>query len=213
MVALSVSIAEMSDSLTRRAQGGRIVVALAGPPGGGKSTFAEALSKHLYAHDVPSRVVPMDGLHLDDAILDEQGLRSRKGAPHTFDVLGLKTLLERIKNTTDRDVYFPVFDRTLELSRAAAGRVRATDRVVIIEGNYLLLDEPGWSDIADMFDYSIMLSVPETELRRRLDGRWRGLGLDMEATRAKVEDNDLINAQLVVARSRIADLTIETWIP
>lgn len=200
-------IASIGESLARQAQSGRVVVALAGPPGAGKSTFAAALTRHLTEMGVRARLVPMDGFHLDDAVLEASGWRARKGAPHTYDVGGLKTLLEKIRDGRE-PVYYPVFDRTLELSRAAGDVVVPEDQVVIVEGNYLLLDEPGWADMAGLFDETIMLTVPETELENRLQQRWAHLGLGESEARAKIEGNDLVNARLVLARSRAADITI-----
>lgn len=203
---MDVTIADALKVLRDRAAAGRIIVALAGPPGAGKSTLASELAKGLGADGVSARVVPMDGFHLDDAVLDEMGWRARKGAPHTYDVDGLKTLLERLRREKAGEIYYPVFDRTTEIAHAAAARVSPDDRVVIVEGNYLLLDAPGWNDIARLFDVTIMVSAPISELERRLLGRWADLAPD--AARAKVEGNDLVNARLVISKSLGADMTI-----
>ncbi|WP_090592128.1 hypothetical protein [Pelagibacterium luteolum] len=203
---MDVTIADALKVLRDRAAAGRIIVALAGPPGAGKSTLASELAKGLGADGVSARVVPMDGFHLDDAVLDEMGWHARKGAPHTYDVDGLKTLLERLRREKAGEIYYPVFDRTTEIAHAAAARVSPDDRVVIVEGNYLLLDAPGWNDIARLFDVTIMVSAPIGELERRLLGRWADLAPD--AARAKVEGNDLVNARLVISKSLGADMTI-----
>ena len=98
----------------------RFIVAIAGPPGAGKSTVAEQLLGLLPAGS--AAVVPMDGFHYDDAVLTAKGLRQRKGAPETFDVDGYEALLKRLR-AGDADVAIPVFDRSIELSRAAAAIV------------------------------------------------------------------------------------------
>lgn len=179
---------------------GRFMVAVAGPPGAGKSTSAAAL-----AAKVPgARVVPMDGFHYDNAILDARGLRAVKGSPPTFDAAGFRALLHRLR--VEGDVAIPTFDRSEDLARAGAEIVSADERILIVEGNYLLLDDPAWADLP--FDMTLFLSVPEEELHRRLLARWIDLGLGEEVARQKAEGNDLPNARLVNRASRPADLTL-----
>lgn len=96
----------------------------------------------------------MDGFHFDDAVLNARGHRPRKGAPFTFDVLGFEVLLKRIK-AREPDIAIPVFDRTMELSRAAADIVDGKAKFDLIEGNYLLLKQPPWNRLRQLFDFSI----------------------------------------------------------
>ena len=196
------------DGLARRlAEGrGRRLVAVAGPPGSGKSTLVAAIEARLN-RDAPGRAVtvPMDGFHYDDAALDALGLRPRKGAPETFDVAGLAAVLRRLRARGEPWVAVPVFDRGLELARAAARLVPREAEVVLVEGNYLLLDAPPW-DALPRFDLSVRIAVPEVELRRRLRARWAGLP-EAEIAR-RVEENDLPNGRLVEARSRRPDLVL-----
>lgn len=180
--------------------GDRVLVALAGAPGSGKSTLAGELVARL-EHAV---LVPMDGFHLDDRVLERRGLRSRKGAVETFDAEGFAALIARLA-LPGAEVIFPVFDRQRELAVAGAGVVAATDRVVVIEGNYLLLGRAPWNRLR--YDLTVAIDVPEAELRRRLEARWRGLDKDHEAVSAHLL-NDLSNAALVVADSRAADLVL-----
>ena len=86
----------------------------------------------------------MDGFHLADEQLRRLGALDRKGAPDTFDPAGYAQLLERVAVETDAPVYAPGFDRTLEQPLAAALVVLPTARLVVTEGNYLLLDHPAW---------------------------------------------------------------------
>ncbi|MBA4221934.1 MAG: nucleoside/nucleotide kinase family protein [Methylobacterium sp.] len=181
----------------------RIVVALAGAPGAGKSTLSEQLLAALPVGE--AGLVPMDGYHFDNAVLDAMGLRHRKGAPQTFDCAGLAATLRRIRSG-EGDVAVPLFDRQADLARAAAAIIPADARFILVEGNYLLLDRAPWSDLAPLFDLTIFIEVPMAELERRLLARWTDLGRSEEAARAWVAGNDLPNARLVIEGSRRADI-------
>jgi pantothenate kinase len=181
----------------------RIVVALAGPPGAGKSTLSERLLAALPAGE--AALVPMDGFHFDNAVLDQMSLRARKGAPETFDCAGLITTLQRVRSDGE-PVAVPVFDREADLARAAAAVIPAEARFVLVEGNYLLLDRAPWSALAPLFDLTIFIDVPMAELERRLLARWTDLGRSAETARAWVEGNDLPNARLVIESSHPADI-------
>lgn len=202
------AIAEIMDRL--RLQAGpfsRYMVGIAGPPGSGKSTFSSQLCESLKVSGETAIVVPMDGFHFDDAILNARGHRSRKGAPHTFDLAGFEVLLNRIK-AREPDIAIPVFDRSMELARAGAEIISATTKFILVEGNYLLLRRPGWESLKPLFDFTISLQVPEVELERRLLARWRGFGLGETDAQTKALSNDIPNARLVLAESAPADLTV-----
>lgn len=188
----------------------RLIVAIAGPPGAGKSTLAEALLEALN-RDVPGTagLVPMDGYHFDNAVIEPLGLLARKGSPETFDAAGLISALRRIRSGGE-DVAVPVFDRSADLSRAGARIIARDQRVVLVEGNYLLLDSPPWDELAPLFDLTIFVEVNEAELERRRLQRWRQHGWKPERARRHVEHNDMPNGRLVVGRSRAADLVIGT---
>lgn len=200
---------DLITEIERRAQDGvRLLVGVAGPPGAGKSTLADRLHETLTERGHRSAVLPMDGFHLDNAILEERGDIARKGAPHTFDIRGLGDLLRAIK--AGGEVFTPVFDRDRELAIAAARCIAAEDRIVIAEGNYLLLQQGRWAGLADLFDLTVMVAPPISELERRLVARWTHYGLTPAQIEAKVKSNDLPNGRLVIERSRTADFTFDT---
>ena len=175
-----------------------MVVALAGAPGSGKSTLAEWLAARLNEDGTDNAaVLPMDGYHYDDRVLEVRGLRHRKGAPDTFDVAGLHHMLARLKRNEEDEIAVPVFDRDLEIARAGARLIPQTVRILIVEGNYLLLDRTPWSGLRNLFDMTVMIAVPEEILRMRLRERWAGYGLSPDQITAKLEDNDLPNGRLV----------------
>lgn len=197
-------IAEAILSAPRRGQ--RRVIAIAGPPASGKSTVSEAVAQCLTAQNCVAQVVPMDGFHLDNTILDARGWRARKGAPHTFDAVGFRALAARLAE--DRDVVFPVFDRSRDISIAGAGVVQADCDTVIVEGNYLLLDAPVWRDLIPLWDLSIGLQVPLPDLQQRLERRWLEHGLGPDAATLRVTENDLPNVRLVLEHSVQPDLWV-----
>ncbi|MBT5929312.1 MAG: nucleoside triphosphate hydrolase [Rhodobacteraceae bacterium] len=192
-----------------RGQSKRSLTALAGPPAAGKSYVANALCRDLNKCSPDSAVVlPMDGYHLDDALLEKQGMRDRKGAPHTFDIAGFIHILQRISLGDEIDIAVPVFDRSLELSRAAGRLIPRTARHILVEGNYLLLDQPEWRDLASFFTTTVMITAPRSLLERRLMQRWQNLSPTQ--AREKCESNDLPNADLVMNSSMSTEFNLIT---
>ena len=191
---------------TRAARGAaRLLIAIAGPPGSGKTTLVDALLDRLGEESV---ALPMEGFQLDNALLDARGLRPRRGAPATFDVAGFAAALGRVR--ADRGtVIVPAFDQHLDLARANAAEITARHRVVIVEGSYLLLDDPPWPAIARTYDASVLLAVPETVVEARILARWRRHGLDERAARTRALENDVPNASLVMKGSGTADLVLD----
>ena len=184
----------------------RILVGIAGAPGSGKSTLASELARRLNLQRCPSMIVPMDGFHLDNAVLDARGLRNRKGAPETFDADGFLHLIRRLRESVE--VVAPVFDRTRDLSVAGAVVVPADCAVVIVEGNYLMFDEMPWANLADLWDLSVRLSVPMPKLRARLIQRWLSLNHSRTAATRRAEGNDIPNAERVLLRALPCDITL-----
>jgi len=133
--------AALADLIKARAAAtqGRLIAARAGPPAAGKSTLAAQLAAQI---GTGAKGVPMDGFHYDEAVLHARGARDRKGAPDTFDAQGFFHLLRRLK--AEEEVAIPLFDRSLEISRAGADIVGPQDKILIVEGNYLLLKEAPW---------------------------------------------------------------------
>ncbi|MGK6311613.1 nucleoside triphosphate hydrolase [Neorhizobium sp. DT-125] len=206
-----MNLDEIAETVIARAGGKRrFVVAIAGPPGAGKSTLADALHQALLARGETAEVLPMDGFHMDNGILAARGLLRRKGAPETFDVRGFADILRAVRQA-DEEVLVPVFDRSREIAIASARPISPETRIVLAEGNYLLIDAAPWSRLADFFDLTIFVGPEEEVLRERLTARWVHYGLDEAAIAWKLDGNDLPNGRFIIANSRPADIRLETF--
>lgn len=184
----------------------RCLVALAGPPAVGKSTVAEQVVQGLNKAGRPAGLLAMDGFHLDNTELEARGLLHRKGAPETFDLTGFAATIARLK--ADPDVPVPIFDRAADRAISGAATITADQSIVVIEGNYLLLDEPGWRALAQQWDVSVFLDEGLDELETRLVARWLDHGLDAASARQRARSNDLPNAARLLAARLPASLTL-----
>ena len=185
----------------------RLFVAIAGPPASGKSKLSESLARELAQHTSVA-VVPMDGFHYDNAILNDLNIIDRKGAPETFDAEGLRLLLQGLHQQTV-PMTTPVFDRAQDLSRSSARMIQPEDHIILVEGNYLLCDTSPWISLHQFFDVTISLRVDRAMLEARLIRRWLDLGHNEEQARQRAASNDLPNADYVLAHSVAADFDIE----
>jgi pantothenate kinase len=188
----------------------RAILGIAGSPGAGKSTFVDLLVTRIRADKGADWVahVPMDGFHLADEQLRRVGALGRKGAPDTFDPVGYAQLLERVAVETDVPVYAPGFDRTLEQPLAAALVVLPTARLVITEGNYLLLEHPAWLRARRAMDRVWFVTTEEALRVERLVARHVEFGKSPDAAQAWVTGTDQPNADLVSPTAGTADVVI-----
>jgi pantothenate kinase len=190
------------------AGGQRRLLGLTGPPGAGKSTLATALQ---HAFSAVSQVVPMDGYHLANVELQRLGRADRKGAPDTFDSAGYANLLRRLRKQADGEiVYAPEFRREIEEPIAGAIPVHAETQLIITEGNYLLLDDGGWADVANLLDDVWYVEVDDGLRSDRLVQRHRHFGRSHEAALAWVAGTDEPNARLISATKARASVVF-SW--
>ena len=208
-MATEIDVETLATTLLARAINGRVIAAIAGPPGAGKSTVAARLCERLNrADDGTAAILPMDGYHLDDTLITPLGLRPRKGIPETFDPDGLYHMLVRLRANQEPQVAVPVFDRDIEIARAGARYIPGSVRVVVVEGLYLLLKQPPWPRLRPLFDLAVMVEVTEAVLRERLTARWVGYGLSAAEVEQKVDGNDLPNGRFVRDTSAAPDFVM-----
>ena len=187
----------------------RILLGVAGAPAAGKTTLAEWLVGRLTAAKLPAVGAPMDGFHLADAALDALGARDRKGAPDTFDGHGYLAMLRRLRAEQETTVYAPAFERGLEQPIAGSIAVPPGTRVVVSEGNYLLLEESPWPDVWGAFDEVWFVGLDDATRRERLLDRHVRFGKTPDEARAWVAAVDDPNAALIEATSSRADLRVD----
>lgn len=186
--------------------GQRSILGIVAPPGAGKSTLAQAL-----AAQYPDRVqvVPMDGFHLANSELLRLGRSGRKGAPDTFDAAGYAHLLQRLAQQGEREVvYAPDYRREIEEAVAGAIAVLPATRLIVTEGNYLLLDDSPWPRVREQIDEVWYLDVDQALRRERLLQRHMFFGRSRERALSWIASTDEPNAVRIARTRHKADLCV-----
>ncbi|WP_347344399.1 nucleoside/nucleotide kinase family protein [Microbacterium sp.] len=191
-------------------RGERVILGITGAPGAGKSTLAERIVAEL--GDELAVLVPMDGYHLANVVLDDLGYRARKGAPHTFDAFGYLSLMRRIhaqrENAAagiDGVVYAPQFRRDLEEPVGSAIPVHPETPLVVTEGNYLLLEEEPWPHVRALVDETWFLAPDESQRLAWLIDRHVRFGRSPDEARERSLGSDQRNAEAITATAGRAD--------
>ncbi len=192
----------------------RVIVFLAAPPGAGKTTLSLFLEDLYKDNDYPYtfQAISMDGFHHKNQYLDQQFierngekvlLRKLKGIPETFDLQSLHSHIKALK--TQKTIGWPIYDRMLHDVSPDTQKVDAD--IVLVEGNYLLLDKEGWNDLHQLCDLSVMIKAPVETVKDRLVKRKQRGGTSEEEAELHYERTDRVNGELVMSHSVEADLT------
>ncbi len=203
ILSFSDSLARVRDLLNDTDR--RIIIGIVGKPGAGKSTLSSYLLENL-PRDLVT-LVPMDGYHLSNKILEKLERRDRKGAPDTFDSDGYSALIDRIARSKD-NVYFPIFHREIEESIAAEGVVMKSTRIVLTEGNYLLHDEGSWKKVQSFLDETWFVEVDDSTRLERLVRRHHHFGKSLQESFDWAHGTDERNAEIVEKARNQADFIV-----
>ena len=200
---------DLVDHIIRRSDvSQRFIIAIAGPPGAGKSTLSEQLVTMLKARSRHSRIISMDGFHLENSTLKRLGLFDKKGSPTTFDVPAFIQVMKRLA-AYESDVAIPMFDRKKDITIENASIVSTQDKILIVEGNYLLLNDKQWAELQDIWDETVFINPGMDILEKRLIDRWLSYGMDNESAQNRAFGNDIPNAKNVIENSLPANILIK----
>ncbi|WP_431795161.1 nucleoside/nucleotide kinase family protein [Microbacterium enclense] len=204
------AVSTLADRVGWAASGSsRFLLGIAGSPGSGKTTLAAALVAELNALRPGEAVaLPMDGFHLANRTLDRLGRRNRKGAIDTFDGWGFLALLQRVRAETDHTVFAPSFRREVDEGVAGEIAIDPEVRVVVVEGNYLLVDDGPWARVRDALDEAWFCETPDAIREARLIERHARHGRTVEAATAWAREVDGANAALIQTTRARADLMV-----
>jgi pantothenate kinase len=199
---------DLVDHIIRRSEGSqRFIIAVAGPPGAGKSTLSKQLVQMLKTRSIQSCIISMDGFHLENSILKRLGLLDRKGSPTTFDVPAFIQVMKRLA-AYESDVAIPKFDRKKDTSIERASIVSTQDKILIVDGNYLLLNDEQWVELQDIWDETVFINPGMDVLEKRLIDRWLSYGMDNESAKNRAFGNDIPNAKNIIENSLPANILI-----
>jgi pantothenate kinase len=217
---LAERLLKQYDILQENRSGQRLLIAIAGPPGSGKTTSTIQVASILNAERVQNSplavVVSMDGYHYPRAYLDTLPNREeayiRRGAPWTFDAAAVVSLVKRCR-LDQEEVHVPTFDHAVKDPVPNGLLIQKSARIIIFEGNYLLGDEPPWSEIRSLVDGCWLFTVDEEVARQRVARRHVASGIEtnMADALARVDANDTLNGRYIIQHSKTAaDITIES---
>lgn len=210
----------------------RYLVAIAGVPGSGKTTTAQAVVEQLNCDpNVRAALLSMDGFHLSRSALDQlpdpQEAHTRRGAPWTFDVSRFVEFMRRLRFWSDRTplaapsskpwrleevIQAPAFDHEAKDPVEDGIIITPDANIIIIEGNYLLLDEPGWRDLVDLVDYRVFVDTDLQEARERTAKRHVKAGIEknLEDGYRRVDRNDYLNGVSIREKLIDPDLVVKS---
>lgn len=194
----------------QRMKQNRILICLAAPPAAGKSTLVEFLCHLAKENGISSiQAIGMDGFHYPNNILQKERkngilLKTIKGAPETFDVEKMRSALLRLKH---ENILWPIYDRNIH--EPIKDYFMIDKDIVLLEGNYLLLDEEPYKGLKNIYDLSIFITADEEIVKHRLIHRKAKGGLSFDEATAFYNASDRRNVRRVLQHTSTADVTIK----
>lgn len=202
----------------------RVFVGIAGSPGSGKSTLARLVCDRVNAAagDDVCVVFPMDGFHysMHDLLNNTNGLFpdaelavKRRGSPFTFDAAAFAARVKKAKASVNEDVLAPAFCHETHDPEEDAVRIKAKHKIVLVEGNYVLLPDEPWCSLKEenVLDESWFVDVSVDEAMRRVERRHVAVGRTPAEAKARADSNDRPNGELVSKHKSRADVLVPSY--
>ncbi len=185
----------------------RYLLGITGAPGAGKSFAANKLKEDLnsVAHKRYVEVLGMDGFHYSDEELKQINLYDLKGVPDSFDKKGFLNKLQELNFVKDQIITAPTFNRAKECVQEDSLMIEPRHTLIIVEGNYLLLEDDTWCDISNFLNEIWYLESDLVTIRPRLIARHSDKGKDERWVINKVNYCDIPNAKLVDSTRHLAN--------
>jgi putative kinase len=195
----------------------RFIIGIAGPPGSGKTAFTSILTAVINArigHEAAVNV-GLDGWHFRNSYLETHTvlrdgtlipLRRVKGAPESFDTASALSFLRSARQ--GKALAYPLYSRERHDPISSAGSITQQHQIILMEGNYLLLNAPGWEEFRNLFDLSIFITAPRDELVAALRARHIRGGKDPDTVEKHLQFSDLPNLELIMSQSAPPDIQI-----
>ena len=183
-------------------------VGIVGAPCSGKSTISKQLIKILNKDSNIASLLSMDGFHYDNKILKNKNMLDKKGSYKSFDVIGFLSCIKVLKQAK-YNISVPIFDRKKDITIANTKIIKKNTKIVLIEGNYLLLNKKYWQKISSFLDISIFLDVDMKTLKQRAINRWIYYGLKQKEAKKRVINNDMKNTKIMRKYSKKANFILK----